>query len=208
LTSGSANPSALVSALGRAASEGRVRVRSFHADEARRIGNTAVAGILSSDPHITQLGVFVDDATLAKMNVFLDYNVGVRSRSCSAGRAKLSMDMALASSAPKDMSTIDWYITGGGAYAPIGSQSLVVYLYAPYAGTITNIKVDGKPADLETYLHLGRDVAAVHLILGPGAAGHLTWTATTGPRQTGSVRVDVTPTAVAGGKTLELPAAC
>jgi hypothetical protein len=208
LTSGSANPSALVSALGRSASEGRVRVRSFHADETRRIGDTAVAGILSADPRTTQLGVFVDDATLAKMNIFLDYNLGVRSRSCSAGRATLAMDMALASSAPQDMSKIDWYITGGGAYAPVGSQSLVVYLYAPYAGTISNIKVDGKPANLETYLHLGRDVAAVHLILGPGAAGHLTWTATTGPQQRGKVRVEVTPTAVPGDKTLELPAAC
>jgi hypothetical protein len=208
VTGGGVNPSELVTAVARAASEGRIRVRSFHDAEARRIGDARIAGIVPRDEGSAQLGVYLNDATIAKMNIFLDYAVNVQSTSCRGNRQRLAMDMTLRSGAPKDMSGFDTWVTGGGFYAPIGFQGLVVYLYPPVGGNLSTIQVDGEAAKVTTRPYLGREVAAISIRLGPGETQHLTWSTTTGPGQTGDVDIDVTPSAVRGTKSAIAPSAC
>jgi len=208
LTGDGANPTELVAAVARAASEGRIKVRSFHDAEVRRIGDARIAGIVPRDKASAQLGVYLNDATIAKMNIFLDYAVNLASTSCRGDRQRLAMDMTLKSGAPKDMSAFDDWVTGGGFYAPIGSQALVVYLYPPVGGSVSTIQVDGRAAKVTTRPYLGREVATISLLLGPGETQHLTWSTTTGPGQTGDVKIDVTPSAVRGTKSAIAASTC
>jgi hypothetical protein len=195
LLAGRQAPEAVIRGLARGASEGRVLVHLFDDSAQQAIASTRVAGELPSGPtDHPQVGVYLNDATGAKMSYFLRYDVRVRATSCEGDRQSLSGVMHLRSVAPEDAANLPKYLTGGGAFGTaVGSQLVVVDLYAPTGGTFKAAMVNDKPFKPDLTDYDGRSVTSVAVSLEPGETVDLTWRMQSGPDQPGDVQVAVTP---------------
>lgn len=209
LTSGQVDAPDLLSALTDATKEGRIRVHSFNKRESRVLAGTEVVGGLSDENSRSEVGVYINDVTSAKMSIFLDYEVNAVSRSCQDGRQKVAMDLTLSSSAPKGMKGYDAYVTGTGRNAPIGSEALTVTLVAPQGGDVEGLALDrGKTDSTRATLSSRRALQASKVLLGPGQTRHLTWTVWSARNDTKNVPIAVTPSVTGGNKSFEVDAAC
>jgi hypothetical protein len=211
VVSGAESPQALIKALARSAGEHRLYVTSFDQKEQSTLSGTGVAGQLVTDPAAPpQVGVYLNDATGAKMSYYLRYNVQVDATYCTNGVQGLSAKAHLLSDAPADAASLPRYITGGGRYGTEpGSQLVLVRLYAPVGGSISDIQLNGKPVSTDgTVEQDGRDVATVVVLLKPKFTVDLTWRMTTGPDQPGDIDVSVTPGVVSKRSSSVSQSAC
>jgi hypothetical protein len=202
----------LLQALRQSADERRILVHDFHSAEQRRIDGTAVAGGLTTGDATTspQVGVYFADGTLSKMSYYLRYDAHVTATSCTKGTQTLSGVLTLSSTAPKDAGTaLPSYVTGSGLpKSQAGDMLVVVYVYAPSGGGAS--KFDDNNLDFPQFSAVlgGRKVIGTWVVLEPGKSKDLKWTMTSGPGQTGSVHVNVTPSVVPGTSTTVVPSAC
>lgn len=211
LTEGAPDPQALVSELRRGASESRLLVHSFDQAVQAELAGTAVSGELATqESESPQVGVYLNDATGAKMSYFLRYDVDVRSTYCTDDVQGLSGRMTISSTAPADAASLPAYVTGGGTYGvPPGMQVVAVHIYGPSGGTIDTLNANGKPDDFQLdFVDSGRPVKKTWVSLDPGQTVDLTWTMTSGPDQTGDGALAVTPTITPGDASAVLKTAC
>lgn len=208
---GGAAPSDLMSALARAADEGRVYVHSFHQEEQDELTGTQVAGDFpvsaSSTPVVS---VTMNDTTGAKMSYYLRYDVDVAPTYCINDRQGITVHARLTSTAPEDAaSTLPDSVTGGGAYGvKPGNQLVTVRLFGPVDGTIKRFVINSKRFPPDGIDVSGRPVATSYALLAPGETVDITWTLQTGTGQTGATRVTVTPSIAEGGKSSTVASAC
>lgn len=195
VSSGVESPQVLIEALARGTNEHRILVHPFAADEQDALGGSTVAGALETDPKAPpQVGVYLNDATGAKMSYFLRHEVRVTATYCRGDRQGLSAKAHLLSAAPDNAAELPDYVTGGGLFgSEPGSQLVLIRLYGPVDGTLSKIALNSKPLDAETVVHDGREVSTVVVSLEPGFTADLTWRMTTGPGQTGDIETSVTP---------------
>lgn len=205
------SPRDLMSALAKAADEGRIYVHSFHKAEQDELAGTQVAGEFEVDPSPNPVvNVTLNDTTGAKMSYFLRYDVDVDSTYCIDGRQGLTVHASLTSTAPEDAGrTLPDYVTGGGTYGvKPGDQLVTVRLFGPVDGTVKRFAINSKrypPGDLAVE---GRPVSTGYAGLSPGETVNFTWTLQTGPDQTGGTHVTVTPSITEGGKSATVRSAC
>lgn len=195
VSSGVQSPQDLVRALARGADEDRIYVHSFHDEEQQTLAASQVAGSLVTDPAAApQVGVSLNDATGAKMSYYLRFSVGVSSTYCRAGSQGLSGKAHLLSDAPDDAASLPDYVTGAGLFgtAP-GSQLVLVRLFGPVDGKISDVELNGRPIRAAAVVQDGRPVITTVALLKPGFTVDLTWRMVTGPGQTGDTAVRVTP---------------
>ncbi|HQR28683.1 MAG TPA: hypothetical protein PLP61_16685, partial [Nocardioides sp.] len=193
VTSGAGAPADLVRALSRGADEGRLMVHSFDAAEQRELTGTAIAGEFPSRvDDRPQVAVTLNDATGSKMSYYLDYQVEVTPTSCQDGTQELQGRLTMTSNAPKNAADLPNSVTGGGLYGvPKGTQIVVADLFGPDGGTISGLRLDGRPSDVVRHSFQGRPTMQVPLYLESGQSVEVTWTMTTD--QTGDTDVRVTP---------------
>lgn len=215
LTAGDAeSPLDLLLGVGRAASEERVRVAWFDQEISSELAGTGLSGALSTrsarDPVVD---VTLNDATGSKMSYFLRYDVDVAGVDCGGGRQRLEGVLRARQTVPvAEARTFSSYVTGGGRYGvPPGSQVVQARVFGPVGGTIRDVLVNGAPLDpalAAPTLFQGRPV--VTLALQPDRPGgtELTWVMVTGPEQTGSLRLRVTPGVQPGTQSRLVPSAC
>lgn len=212
LTSGSGDSSALLAALQRGAQEGRILVHDFDAKDQKVFAGTAVAGELThAQARGPQVGVYLNDATGAKMSYYLRYDAEVRATSCSQGAQALTGRMTVSSTAPADAATtLPPYVTGGGHYGiDPGNQIVNVQVYGPVGGTLDEIRTNGEKDDAQELASIdGRPVRQVWLFLTPGQKAEVTWTMTSAPGQSGPTRLSVTPSIQAGTESAAVRSAC
>ena len=162
LTSGEGDPQEILRGLARGASEHRLLVHSFDAEEQASLSGRTVAGELVTEPTAQpQVGVYLNDTTAAKMSYFLRNTVEVRAESCQAGVQTLAGSATLQSVAPADAgATLPDYVTGGGVSGiPPGTQVVTLRLYGPVDGTIDASRSTAKPLeDVDVIDHDGRPV--------------------------------------------------
>jgi hypothetical protein len=174
MTSGSADGPTLLKALGRAAEENRIHVWSSRDDEQRQLSSTSIAGSVpeSSDDH-TAFGVYLNDATGAKMDYYLDGAVAIGSAVCRNDlRPNFEVRVSLTSSAPTDAaSRLPAYVTGGGAYGVNpGDIRTNVFVYAPSGSVPYSVTIDGQEYAFVQASHDSHSVAGVTVELKPGAS--------------------------------------
>jgi hypothetical protein len=210
VSSGVGSPEGLIRALGRGADEHRLYVHSFSDSEQEPLAGTAVAGELVYDPAAPpQVGFYINDATGAKMSYFLRYDVQVDATYCRGSAQGLSGEAHLTSAAPEDADKLPPYITGAGKYGTKpGSQTVLVNLYAPVGGTVTDVELNGEVLRIRPVTENGRPVALLVLALPPSFTVDLSWRMTTGPGQIGDTEVSVTPSVVAKRSSSRAPSAC
>ncbi|WP_395690760.1 DUF4012 domain-containing protein [Nocardioides sp.] len=193
---GTDSPVALAQALGRAAREHRIYVHSFHPDEQRLIDETSVAGALTdAGSRGPQVGVYLNDATGSKMSYYLRYGARLDANYCTDEVQALSGSMRLSSTAPPNAARLPRYVTGGGAYGTEpGNQLVLVRLYGPVGGSISDVQLRGRPMEGITVVPQdGRPVATVPVELSPGDTVDLTWQMQSGAGQVGDAQLTVTP---------------
>jgi hypothetical protein len=209
VSAGQGDPKGILSGIAEAAGEHRVLVTSFDEAEQRVLSPTQVAGALpTGDGATPHVGVYLNDATGAKMQYYLDYDVEMSSASCSASGQELSGKLTLTSRAPKDVKSLPDYVANESFGTEAGSQLLFLRLYAPTGGSVEAIRYDGKKVNFGKFTHEGRPVARALLLLEPGQTLEVDYDMTTGPEQTGAVEVDVTPGLQRGDKSSQAPSSC
>lgn len=205
LATGSANPSALVTALGRAGDERRLLMWSAVPDDQAVLAETTLAGGLPVSDHDTaRFGVYLNDGTGSKMDYYVKPVTTVGWEACTLDARDRTSDavtltLTLTNTAPADAATsLPGYVTGGGGFGgatdiAVGTARTIAYLYLPEGYTLTEAaRTD--PGGFGGGFHQGLQVLIFSTDLTPGASA--TATITVRPPEPGAaiVTADVTPT--------------
>lgn len=185
VSSGGVQPRELLSALVRAGDEGRLRLWSAHEEDQAILGNTSLSGPLPMiTPNSTEIGVYLNDGTGAKMDYYLRTEVSTGSELCRAdGRPAFRVTLTLTNTVTADMvGRLPDYVSGNGGYGVTpGNVKTVVYIYGPEsngpltdAAILTNLDVGMAGAQSSASFDSNHTVAVVPVELGPGESRTLT----------------------------------
>jgi hypothetical protein len=172
VTSGQAEPAALVTALTRSAEESRVRLWSSREAEQGEIAGLSIAGELPvSTADATAFGVYLNDSTGGKMDYYLSSSVGIASAVCrNDGRPNFEVKVQLGSSAPTNAAvSLPSYVTASGNFGVTpGNIGTNVFVYAPQGSVPYSVTIDGQEYSFVASEHVGNSVAGVNVELAPG----------------------------------------
>lgn len=205
--SGASPARPVIGGMVRAADENRLMLWSKHPDEQAAIERTGISGAFPRDggdvPHV---GLYFGDTARTKMEYYFDFTAVVTSRRCLAdGRQEIVLTADVSSDAPtglpRGVSSIDQDV-------PLSQMRLLAWLYAPYGGRFTDIRLDGEPQLITTATLDGRAETSVPFRLDPGQRGRLTATVVTGPGQTADPVLSTTPGIQTIQNDVRTPSAC
>lgn len=191
LSEGRADPAALIAALSKAGSEGRLLIWNADAGEQAVLDGTTLQGTMPADRvDQTTFGVYLNDGTGSKMDFYLHPSIDIAW--CEADSAALSI--TLRNDAP-DPAMLPAYVTGGGEYGiPVGEALTGVYVVLPTEGRLDSYTstTDGAPAGFAGGIFEGRRVVKWSVQLAPGEQAHLQVRVST--PGTAHLDADITPT--------------
>lgn len=197
VSAGGFDPKAFIAALTTGVDEGRVKLWSADERQQSELAGTAIAGGLpTSDATSQQFGVYLNDATGAKMDYYLEKTVAVGSEVCRQdGRPTWTVEVTLRNTAPADAATtLPAYVTGGGDFGvPVGVLRTNVAIYAPSSGVYITSTLDGKTAAPQTAMDGVHPVAQFQTTLSPGKTAKIRVQYVGGTKQ-GRVAVDAVST--------------
>ncbi|WP_157682898.1 DUF4012 domain-containing protein [Nocardioides scoriae] len=193
--SASGDQVALVQVLSEAVRQRRLLVWSATPAEQEVLARYPVAGALPRDTGThPAVGFYLNDATAAKIQYFLRYDLDLASLGCTdRGQQVVEATMRLRSRVPRPVSQLTDFVTGYGDYAPRGDDRMNLRMYAPTGGKLTALTRDGKAADIQQVVHDGRQVSVLPVLLAPGQEMVVKATFTTRPGQDGTPRLSWTP---------------
>ncbi|PKI90845.1 peptide synthetase [Actinomycetales bacterium SN12] len=193
LTTGSVDPAALVTALGRAGEEHRLMIWNAAPEEQSVLDGTTLQGILGPiAPDEAEFGVYLNAGTASKMDYYMQVGAGVES--CTSGEGTLRV--TLRSSAPADAASLPTYITGSASFGvPPGEVETIAYIYLPEHSALVSTTLPGQEdaPRLGGGIDAGRQVLVWRTQLAPGAESTLDVTVTT--PDTDKLTARITPTA-------------
>ncbi|HWM72759.1 MAG TPA: DUF4012 domain-containing protein, partial [Nocardioides sp.] len=205
------DPVEFVRGLSRAADEGRFLVAAFDDAERERLAGTSVAGELTTDDGTTpHVDIGLNDGTGSKMSYYLRYFTEIRTESCITGTQRLTGSMTLSQSIPADEAAqLPESVTGTGQFGTEqGSQLVLIRIYGPNAGTVEDVRFNGRRIDASTVQLDGRPVATLVALLGRASDVVINWSMQTGPEQSGDVELGMTPSVVPGNNDASIESAC
>lgn len=174
---GQGQASAMVPALAKAAGEHRLRVWSTRAEERAELAGTVLAGTMPAQDGATAaapstVGVFFNDSTGSKMDVYLDTDVELVGSRCEAGATVHTLRVSLANVAPLDAATsLTRSVTGPGTHGvPLGSIGTSVVIVGTAGGEIAGVALDRHPVGLASYTQDSRPATVMTVELAPGEA--------------------------------------
>lgn len=207
---GAGNPTSLLKALTKATNERRVALWSKDADVTAAIAGTPLAHELpTGDAASPALGFYLNDATGAKMQYYLDYSVAGTAAKCSdKGAQSYTSEMTLRSTAPADAAALPASIQGPGFGAEPGSMLMNLYLYGTNGGTIDSVEIDNEETTFTRATHEGRPVVILTIQVNPGQTVTVQSKLTSADGQTGPTVVTSTPSIVPGASVQSWKSAC
>ena len=171
LTKGSINSTKLLDALSKSASEDRIHIWSAQPSEEKVLATSTLAGGLpKSTKKVSAFGVYLNDATGAKMDVYLRASIALSSAVCRAdNRPNFAVGVKLTLKAPLDAATsLPTYVTGRYAFGvKPGRVRTNVYVYAPPGAQPFSVKVDGKEVAFASADLNGQPVVGAVVEMGP-----------------------------------------
>jgi len=172
VSSGKADPKALIDALAQAGMEHRVLVWSAHKEEQAVLSDTTLAGGLpQSDSKTKRFGVYLNDATGAKMGMYLDVKVGIGQAACRQdNRPDYEVEVTLTNTAPRDAGkSLPEYVTGGGNFGvKPGNVKTVVAVYGAPGMQNLGMTRDGKAVGYHPATDSTHPVSSIAVELAPG----------------------------------------
>ncbi|WP_455138948.1 DUF4012 domain-containing protein [Thermophilibacter sp.] len=188
--------SALMDAVSRGASEGRLLVWMQNDDEEAAVRSMGVDGALPTDPADPQTGVYVNNYSYSKLDWYLDLDVqrGDAVRNAD-GTTSYSMTATLTNTMTADeAANLPAYVRAHAGGVGAAQEKLRLYLYAPAGGSISDVAYSG--GSMSEGTHNGLQVMYADVLMNPGESSTVTYTVTVpaeGANQ--DLRVHVTPTA-------------
>ena len=164
------SPSALLEALGKAASEGHISVWSADPALQAILGPTKIGHEVPDSPE-PYAAVVVNNGAGGKLDYYLQRKVTYSAQSCDGPTRSTRVVAEITNSAPlQDYTT---YIAGrqndSTRYdGPPGTNRSVVALYATQGATLTNATINGTPLFLLTAAERGHPVFYVPVVIEPG----------------------------------------
>jgi hypothetical protein len=172
VSSGSSDPTALLSALTRSADEHRLLLWSSHPNEQATVATTSLSGALPvSTATKPAFGVYLNDSTGSKMDYYLTTQISVGQQVCRKdGRPDWVVEIALTNTAPQDAATsLPQYVTGGGGFGtPPGDIATTVSVYAPSSGVFVGAAQDGSTRAVHNAMDGDHPVVGFETRLSPG----------------------------------------
>jgi len=179
--SGRADPARLIDALAQAGREYRVLINSAHDDEQAVLADTTLAGgrPISTDAEKT-FGLYLNDATGAKMDLYLDVQTAVGQTTCRLDeRPRFEMQVTMTNTAPTDAATtLPAYVTGGGAFGiALGHINTQVAAYGAPDMITVGVNRDGETIAYHPAADSGYPVSSIAVDLAPGETTvlHFQW---------------------------------
>ena len=177
LTKGSVNSTKLLDALSESAAEDRIHIWSALPSEEKVLATSTLAGGLpKSTNKVSAFGVYFNDATGAKMDVYLRASIAVSSAICRAdNRPNFAVGVKLTLKAPLDAATsLPSYVTGRYAFGvKPGRVRTNVYVYAPPGAQPFSVKVNGKEVAFASADLNGQPVLGAVVEMGPAETASL-----------------------------------
>jgi len=195
LLAGGHDVSRTIDALAESANQGRLMVWSADPREEQLLGGTVLSGEMRGDlAGAPLIGVYLNDASATKIGYYLDYSVSVERTQCLAGgRRLLTVSLDITSTAPPEVVTYPWYISGGG-WLPPGTSLTNVMVYGPTGGRIESVRQGGAAFEnVGFYANEGLDVAVLPVTLAPGESQSFEFDVETGQDQDAAALLRVTP---------------
>lgn len=194
---GQGDPHALVTALGRAGTEGRIRVWSAHPPEQEVLASTTIGAAFLTGDFPDAVGVFLNDGNAGKLDYYLTTTVSVEDLQCSGPEPTATVRLDLDYQPPADVASLPAYVTGPPrAGVPVGVLSTNVTVYAPVGAPLRALGRGEGFVSGTTATMAGRDVQVVTSTLAPGTSE--TYRVTV-PVRDGTVSVWTTPTLTGPG---------
>lgn len=193
VAAGTGDPRVVLDGLTRATAERRILVWSADRDEQRILKPTALAGGLASEASTRpDIGVYFNAARPYKLDYYLDYETSVRSTGCRDGVQRLSVTLTMSSRLTRD-TPLNRSLAPRFAF--FGQRSIVVnaYAVAPVGGAVESLEVDGERVKVDVQELNGRRVTPRTFIIRPGQKRSVTMTMVSGPGQSGTPQLRVTP---------------
>jgi hypothetical protein len=192
---GDGDPRVLIEGLARGVREGRIYAWSADEQEQATLSDTPLAGeLLPAQGQTPHVGFYLNDATGAKMQYYLDYDVALEATDCATdGTQTFDATFTMTSNAPGDAADLPESIIGPGFGAPPGTMLMNLRVYAPAGGTFGTMTLGKQKLLFETLAHENHVVARLAILLTPGETQRLKMELTSGPDQAGSPVVDITP---------------
>ncbi|MEL4319184.1 DUF4012 domain-containing protein [Leifsonia sp. YIM 134122] len=172
ITGGAADPKALVSALTRAGEENRVSLWSSDESVQSVLAGTTLAGLDAAQKELgpEAYGVYLNDATGAKMDPYLDVAMAVGAVPRDDGRSDVTVTVTLTSTAAADAATsYPGVVAGTGFYgvAP-GLIATNVTVFAPAGAFDAGVERDGDRVEYAPAVVDDRAVSSLGVTLAPG----------------------------------------
>jgi hypothetical protein len=172
VSGGDLDPTALISALSKAGSERRLLIWSERTDEQNILADTALSGgLVGETDNSPSLGLFLNDATGAKMDYYLRMETSVGATSCRKdGLAQIGLSVTLTNTAPEGAGrTLPDYVTGAGDFGVTpGNIRTLLTAY----GSPGMVNLGAAENDVEIAAHSASDTARpvnqVSVELAPG----------------------------------------
>ncbi|WP_417508024.1 DUF4012 domain-containing protein [Microbacterium sp.] len=194
VTSGSADPKALLEALTKAINEGRLMYVPTDVAEAELIGETRLSGTLpSTNEFETLLGVYVNDITEGKLDYYMQLEIVAASAQCSPEPSTFTTTATLTNTlAPDDVDALAPYISPA-RFFPKGVISTDLVLYGPVGATAATVSVNGEPVSFSAVTHVGRPAVKINVENPPSETRTIVVGFTASDGQYGSLSVRHTP---------------
>ena len=178
VSAGNVNVAAMISALSQGGTERRILIWSAHPKEQAVLAGTTLAGELpSSTPKKAGIGVYLNDATGAKMDYYLSVEASSTSQICRRdGHPNARVTVTLKNTAPLDAATsLPAYVLGLGVTGiPSGSVRTLVSVYGPVGSLMTSTTSNGADFAHHAATDSGRAVSQFSVELATGESKTVT----------------------------------
>ncbi len=169
MESGAGDTTKLVTALGRAAREGRLEISSNHAEEQRILSSTALGGALPDVPG-PFLGVVTQNATASKLDYWLRRQTTYRLQRQPNGAGVATITIRLTNAAPDGLPAYVRHRQDlkDAAGNPRAQNNLWLSVYTGRGSWLVGARLDGVPIGLASGSESGRPVLSTYLTVDRG----------------------------------------
>ncbi len=210
ITSGDGDPQQILRSLAKAGNEDRLLVWSQDGDVTSALAGTKLSGALATGKQASpRLGFYLNDATGAKMQYYLDHETSVKATNCTdSGVQTYETTSTFTSNAPPGGGSLPISVLGPSNYAEPGSMLMNLYLYAPAGGSIKGVTIDGVDAGAFESKQDGRPVDIITIQVDPGQTVTVKSQVRSGSSQRGETIVDATPLSRGGTTASTVRSSC
>jgi len=207
LTSGSADPTAMLTSLTRAIDENRLMYSPANEAEAALVGESKLSGRLpSTNDERTLVGVYVNDFTQSKLDYYMQLDVDATSTQCSSPENPTFTTTATLENTvtPEQAPNLPYHIAPARFFER-GTVATYLVFYGPVGSTFSSATVDGKSVDAKGVQHLGRGAVKIAVKNLPGQTHTVTAEFTGVAGEYGEFDIQHTPMVRAVGEKLSSP---